>query len=134
MTTNAIANATSAFILRTPSRVYCPGCGYALTQKTFHVSYGIIWCVRCGERPIHPHDWLAFALRWNGFAADWLTVRGVRFWVPEHPETGITAKYIRDRRSPNYSMEQLEHCIGMEEEHERKLRERSGEEGTRNAT
>lgn len=126
MTQTAMANATSAFILRTPARVYCPGCGCALSQRTFHFAYSVMWCLRCGEQPIHPHDWLAFALRWNGFSHEWLIVRGIRLWVPDDPGDGITSKYIRDRRAVKFSREQLEHFIRTEAEHEEKLRRETG--------
>jgi hypothetical protein len=70
---------------------------------------------------------LAFALRWNGFAQDWLIFRGVRLWVPQDPEDGITTKYIRDRRAVKFSREQLEHYIEMGDEHEEELRRKPGE-------
>lgn len=127
MTDQATNIATNAFIIRTPSRVYCPGCGYAISQRTFHLAYGIMWCLRCGEQSIHPHDWLAFALRWDRLGSDWLRIRGIRLWVPDEPGDGLTSKYIRIRRMPHYTPEQIEHYLDMEEEHVRKSRGKRAE-------
>ena len=97
MTNNAIKTPTQNFIFRVPSRVYCPGCAAAITQRTFLIRHNIVWCLRCGEHPLDHADWLGIASEWTHLSHQWTTARGLRCWTPDDPLDGIVTHYLKSR-------------------------------------
>lgn len=94
MTNAPLPDLSYSFSVRVQGRVYCPGCGEHITQRTFGVSRNVVMCIRCAERPLFPDEWLAVALRYYARHSTFVQQRGLLFWQPAEPSDGVVTHYL----------------------------------------
>jgi len=101
MTHTDLSDLSYSFSTRVRGRVYCPGCGVQIVQRTWSVQQSTAMCIRCAERQFFQDEWLAVALRYYVRHADFVQSRGILFWQPVEPLDGIVTHYKTRSRKVN---------------------------------